>query len=151
MSPAPEHHDAPRQLALAGNTWVRLVDVQTVAIRGSGPGGQCVNKLSTAIQMRVPVTAIQGLQDDARERLRQRAGGRLTADDEILMTASTHRSQRANRRACVERLSRLVAEAMVTPRTRKKTRPSRAAIERRLQGKRRRSEIKRGRGRVRDD
>jgi ribosome-associated protein len=130
---------------------VSRADVTTVAVRASGPGGQCVNKLSTAVQMRVPVTAIQGLDDDARERLRRRAGNRLTQADEILVHAATHRSQRANRRACLERLSRLVAEAQVVPRARKQTKPSRAAVERRLQAKRQRGDRKRARGRVEGD
>jgi ribosome-associated protein len=86
--------------------------------------------------------AIKGLDDAARRRLRQLAGARLTNDDAIVIHAQNHRSQLDNRRACLERLRELVTEAAKKPKKRRKTRPSRAMIERRLSGKRKKSEKK---------
>ena len=110
--------------------------------RGSGPGGQKVNKVNTRAELRVQVTELIGLDYDAANRLRQFAGRRLTREDEIVIHASETRSQRDNREACLERLRELVAKAIVRPKTRRKTKPSRGAKERRLQSKRQESEKK---------
>jgi ribosome-associated protein len=113
--------------------------------RASGPGGQNVNKLSTRAELRVSVGDLIGLDLAAADRLRQFAGKRLTRDDEIAITAGTHRSQLDNKAECVARLRDLVIKAMVRPKTRRKTKPSRGAKERRLQSKRLMSEKKAGR------
>ena len=113
--------------------------------RGSGPGGQNVNKVSTRAELRVSVMDRGGLDEPAARRLRQFAGKRLTRDDEIVLHAGEYRSQRDNREACLRRLRELIAKALVVPRTRRKTRPSRASKERRLQAKRITSEKKAGR------
>lgn len=118
--------------------------------RSSGPGGQSVNKLNTAVTLRAPIAAIRGLSDAARGRLRQLAGGRLTRDDAIMMRSRRHRSQRDNRRACEARLAALVEEALTPPSIRRKTKPTRGSVERRLQQKRRTGDRKRNRG-WRDD
>ena len=118
--------------------------------RGSGPGGQSVNKVSTAVTLRAPIAAIRGLDDAARDRLRRLAGGRLTRDDAIVMRSRRHRSQRDNRRACEVRLAALVEEALTPPTVRRKTKPTRGAVERRLEQKRRTGARKRDRG-WRDD
>ncbi len=110
--------------------------------RGSGPGGQNVNKVNTRSELRVRVTELIGLHPEAADRLRQFAGKRLTREDEIVIHACETRSQRDNREACLERLRELVAKAMVRPKTRRKTKPSRGAKERRLQSKRQESEKK---------
>lgn len=113
--------------------------------RGSGPGGQNVNKVSTRAELRIRVSDIVGLDVDAAGRLRQFAGKRLTRDDEIVLHAGETRSQRDNREACLQRLRELVTRAMIRPKTRRKTKPSRGSKERRLQGKRIIAEKKAGR------
>jgi ribosome-associated protein len=136
--------DNPSRIELAGpEVWVHERDLTFTATRSRGPGGQSVNKVSSAVQMRVPVTAIAGLSDAGRGRLRRMAGQRLTRDDEILINADTHRSQLLNRRACVERLTTLVAAAAPEPVARKKRRITRAARARRRAAKQRQSEKKR--------
>jgi len=120
--------------------------------RSGGPGGQAVNKLSTRAELRVAVGAIQGMPDDAADRLRRLAGRRLTAADEIVIHAETYRSQLDNKQACIERLQAMVKQAMKKPRIRRKTKPSKAAQEKRLAAKRAHAEkkdLRRGR-RVRD-
>ena len=107
--------------------------------RSGGPGGQAVNKLSTRAELRVAVEAIEGLPPPAGVRLRALAGQRLTRGDELIFTASGSRSQLDNKRACLDRLRALVAEALLVPKERKPTRPSRSSVERRLEDKRRAS------------
>ena len=119
--------------------------------RGSGPGGQNVNKVSTRAELRIAVRDLVGMDHAAADRLRQFAGKRLTRDDEIVLHAGEHRSQRDNREACLQRLRELIAKALIVPRTRRKTKPSRASKERRLQAKRVTSEKKAGRGRADHD
>ncbi len=111
--------------------------------RSSGPGGQAVNKLNTKAELRVPVERIENLTDEDRQRLERLAGRYLTTSGELLITAQSHRSQHANRRACVERLRQLILEALQRPRKRLRTKPGKAARERRLQTKQRVSEKKR--------
>jgi ribosome-associated protein len=120
-------------------------------MRGSGPGGQNVNKVSTRAELRIAVRDILGMDHAAADRLRQFAGKRLTRGDEIVIHASETRSQRDNREACLTRLRELVAKAVIRPRLRRKTKPSRGAKERRLQGKRITSERKAGRRSAHDD
>ena len=110
--------------------------------RSSGPGGQNVNKVNTKAELWLAVAAIVGLSGRAGGRLRNLAGRRLTAADEIHIAADTERSQDANRSAALQRLRELLVEAMHEPKPRRKTRPSRASRQRRLESKRRRSEIK---------
>lgn len=110
--------------------------------RSGGPGGQNVNKVNTKAELRLYVTALIGLDEAGLDRLRRLAGSRLTKEDEILITADDTRSQVTNRRACLERLRALVAEAAKKPRRRRKKRISRAQKEKRLQSKRERSEKK---------
>jgi ribosome-associated protein len=127
---------------LAPGVFVRPEHLDYSFVRSSGPGGQAVNKLNTAVQLRVAIGAIEGLTGRAVDRLRRMAGQRLTNDDELLIQAQTHRSQLENRRACLQRLRHLVTEAVREPKRRKKTRPSRAMIERRLKQKKEQSEKK---------
>ena len=120
-------------------------------IQASGPGGQNVNKVATAVQLRFDAAGSRALSPEVRERLLRAAGSRLTADGEVLITARRFRTQEANRRDARARLAALIARAMQEPRPRRPTRPSRAARERRLQEKAQRGAIKRQRGTRPDD
>lgn len=117
-------------------------------LAGSGPGGQNVNKVATACQLRVDVYAL-GLDPDAFRRLKVLAGSRLTSDGELVILARRFRTQEANRADARARLSELIDAALVRPERRIKTKPSKAAKARRVDSKKARSNIKAGRGRVR--
>jgi ribosome-associated protein len=119
-------------------------------LAGTGPGGQNVNKVATAVQMRLDVFALR-LDPRVYERLKRLAGSRWTKEGEIVITAREHRSREANREEARARLAQLVGKAHEIPAKRVKTRPSKAAKEKRMVGKSVRSDVKRGRGRVRID
>jgi ribosome-associated protein len=116
-------------------------------LAATGPGGQNVNKVATAVQIRLDVYALR-LHPAVFARLKVLAGSKMTGDGEIVLTARSHRTQEANRADARERLAALVAKAHEAPARRVKTKPSKAARARRMEGKSARSEIKRGRGRV---
>ena len=116
-------------------------------LAASGPGGQNVNKVATACQLRCDLFAL-GLPLDVYQRLKQLAGSRLTNEGEIVITARSHRTQEANRAEARERLTELIERAYVQPRKRKPTKPSRAAKAKRVDAKKSRSAIKQGRGKV---
>ena len=115
-------------------------------IRSSGPGGQNVNKVASAVQLRFLLPRNTSLPAPAKHRLRRMAGQRLVDDGTILISARDERSQEQNRRAALERLADLVRAALIEPKIRKKTRPTRASKERRIESKKRRSSVKRERG-----
>jgi ribosome-associated protein len=110
--------------------------------RSSGPGGQNVNKVNTKAELWVPVIALMGLSGRATDRLRTLAGKRLTSLDELHVSSDTERTQEGNRTAVLQRLRELLVEAMHEPKPRRKSKPSRAARQRRLDSKRHRSETK---------
>lgn len=112
-------------------------------VRSPGPGGQNVNKVASACELRFFVAGSSLLDDGGKHRLRLLAGRRLTQNDEIVIEAHRHRGQEANRRDAIERLEQLIIQARHVPKPRKKTRPSRAAKARRLDGKRQRKDLKR--------
>ena len=116
-------------------------------LAASGPGGQNVNKVATACQLRCDVFAL-GLAPDVYQRLKQLAGSRLTLDGEIVITARSHRTQEANRAEARERLADMVARARVRPVKRKPTKPSRNAKAKRVDEKKGRGVVKAARGRV---
>jgi ribosome-associated protein len=120
-------------------------DLQFRFVRAAGPGGQNVNKVASAVQLRFDLAGTRSLSEPAKARLRKLAGARLTADGAVLIAARAHRTQAANRREALARLYELIERARIAPTPRVATRPTAGARERRLDDKRRRQRVKRGR------
>jgi ribosome-associated protein len=126
-------------------------DLEVAFVRSAGPGGQNVNKVASAVQLRFALARNTTLRDDVKARLKQLAGQRVTDAGELLIVARETRSQEQNRRIAEERLLDLVRRALVVPKKRHATRPTRASRERRLDSKSRTQQNKRLRSRVRSD
>jgi len=126
-------------------------EIEERFVRASGPGGQNVNKVATAVQLRFDPSRSAALDEDVRDRLRALAGARLTDEGVIVIDARTHRTQSQNRDEARERLADLIRRALVRPKRRHKTKPSRAARERRVDAKKHRGQTKQSRSRRHDD
>jgi ribosome-associated protein len=130
---------------------IEETELQEQFVRASGPGGQNVNKVATAVQLRFDAARSPSIDGPVLARLRTLAGSRMTDDGVIVIDARAFRTQAQNREDARVRLADLIRRALVTPKRRRKTKPSAASKQRRLESKRRRSETKRRRGSPREE
>jgi ribosome-associated protein len=137
-------------MAISRSAWLDRLVIDERFVRGSGPGGQNVNKVATAVELRVDVHA-SALPEDVKARLIAVAGRRMAGDGMLLIDAREHRTQSQNREAARGRLLALLEQALHQPKKRTRTRPTKAAKERRLESKKRRAMTKDRRRRFSDD
>jgi ribosome-associated protein len=143
---APHRTDADAMIRIGHSIEIADDEIGETFIRASGPGGQNVNKVSSAVQLRFDIRRARGLPAEVRERLERLGGTRVTQDGVLVLTARAHRSQERNRQAAREALIALVERAAVAPRKRRATAPTHGSQLRRLAEKKRRATVKQGRG-----
>jgi len=119
--------------------------ISTKAVRSGGPGGQNVNKVSSKIELRIDITRIEGLDEGARARLEHLIRNQRAADGAWILTSDRHRDQPKNLEDARSKAAAVIAQALVAPKKRTKTRPTRASQVRRVEGKKKTGEVKRGR------
>jgi ribosome-associated protein len=137
--------DDPSQLSITPTLSIPRSELQYRATRAGGPGGQHVNTSSTRIELLWDLASSRAVDDEQRERLRTRLAARLDADGMVRVVASDRRSQQQNKKAAEERLASLVRHALHVPKKRRATKPTKAAKEKRLASKKKRSDLKRQR------
>jgi len=129
-------------IRITDNIAIREYEIREEFIRASGPGGQHVNKVATAVKLRFDAANTPSLPDEVRERLIRLAGKRMNDRGELIIDARRFRTQERNRQDALDRLVRLIQKATVKPKARRKTKPTIASKKRRLEGKHRRSQTK---------
>ncbi len=132
----------PEDIIINNRVTIPASELSYAASRSSGPGGQHANKTDSRIQVRWNVPASKAMSDYLKKRLLKVFGSRLTDDGDLLLAADSHRSQHRNRDEVNQRLAALVREALVPPKPRRKTKPSKASRQKRLDAKRRRADLK---------
>ena len=132
-------------IKITDSIYINESEVKESFIRSSGPGGQHVNKVATAVQLRFNAKNSENISAKVYERLSAIAGSKLTEDGHLIIVSREHRSQSQNRRVALDKLISLLQQAAKKPKRRKKTRPSRASVEKRLRNKRLQSEKKKSR------
>jgi len=139
------HGEIPDMIRVTPSIAIEEREINEVFVRASGPGGQNVNKVSTAVQLRFDVLHSRSLPEDARERLIRLGGRRVTSEGVLIIEARRFRTQERNRQDARDRLADLVRRALDRPKARRPTRPTAASRKRRIEGKQRRAKVKRTR------
>ncbi len=138
-------------LEINSDITIKTAEIRFDFVRSSGPGGQNVNKVASAVQLRFDIRNSTSIPDEIKQRLIKLAGKRVNSEAVLLIDARTSRSQSQNRAEALERLKALILKALHKPKPRRKTRPTAASKEKRLRSKKMRGNLKRLRGNVKDD